>query len=423
MITKKQKIFEFLLAKADGGKKFVWPSGIAQLIKTELGISQASTSHYLAELEDMRLISRGYDDSLPIIIEVEIWATEFPVTQKPPKPARAVTAMINQRESPVAEETSQAADGVVPVHSENDPDTAISSEESIPVENALDKPDTRSEEKKIAVILVDFDNAVSRALAAGYTLSFLRLREYIRRYGPPEFVEVFLSPKSDRPEVKNMLWASGYFVIACPMRNKDKDAVDETIRARARHWAELSDIRIIVIVSQDADFSEGDFPESLRDKGKIVEFVRTSALRAELDGPNIALKALENDETKKRFSRLLKLMMSGISVSAPAARKDTEFLEGILNAAINFFKVNNRPHAVYFRTLKDRLERAILPKWSKVFHPREINAVLSVMIDEKIIQRQQGGQTTYYELNPKHPLVLKAAKKFQNRGMRVSAKG
>jgi len=218
-------------------------------------------------------------------------------------------------------------------------------------------------------VLVDVDNVQAQLDAEGKSVSWTRLKEYLRTLGPLSFCDAFISPRSFTKPV--FLWDAGFDVIACPMDAKDKDAVDEKIRSRALRYLFLSGITRIVIVSDDRDFAP--LAVQAADRGKTVEFVspvRIADLIVGADAPH----PLDDSRQMRRFLGAIADVRDG---TGKTSEVDRAFIADVAaRARTDLADGNGRA----LRGVKDRIRAKLFPRWSRQFRAGNISDALKALV-------------------------------------------
>lgn len=113
--------------------------------------------------------------------------------------------------------------------------------------------------KKMAIVLIDYDNIVTRTTELGKIVDFQKLHEYLLKFGEIIFAKVFIPIREGRINVPDDLNNFGYEIVACQLmkesylieNEKLEDMVDINIILAGMEYCNFSDITDIVVVAHD----------------------------------------------------------------------------------------------------------------------------------------------------------------------------
>lgn len=370
------RVMEIILALTGSCQNLKWPARrISQKIR-EMGecLSPLTVRKYLYVLKEAGLVELIYGGHrCAEIVRLEVLRRHLP-KMEPPTP-------IAKRNSPTKE-----------------PKPII---QPLPVPHAKPTPNQSSG----IVVLIDYDNAVSRAQENKFSLSFGKLKEYLRGFGTILFADALLSPTATgRAETIAQLWDSGFRVIACPMGHKDKDAVDAKLNWLARQYLDQPNIHALYIVSMDQDFRElADFAA---DMGKKVEFVDVAAINAQVAGFDQKI-AISFSRQSENWTSALKFLEQGIEPVQVDTIQRVRFLRDIIRAC----EAKPAHQFMAFQVLHDFIWKMISQTWEKVYHSGELRSVMTAMNHNNVLQKNNGLKLTYYELNLNNPVVINALRR------------
>ncbi len=229
-------------------------------------------------------------------------------------------------------------------------------------------------------VLVDVDNVVLGFKKEGLTVSFLKLKEYLRAaLGIIGFCDAYVSPRSDSILVA-ALWDAGFDVIICPMGSKDKDAVDEKMRLRGLKYLLTTGIRQVAVVSRDSDFRP--LVSEAADRGKKVILVNLTADMRELSGIDPAV-AVPYSRPVQRFLDALECVRS----RRPGSSQDTDcgFVTHVASLVRGDFRDSHddrHPDAI-----SKRVRARLLQKWRPSYLVSDIDAAIKALLESGALHR------------------------------------
>lgn len=256
------------------------------------------------------------------------------------------------------------------------------------------------------VALVDFDNVTGSARDASFSISFGRIREYVRRFGTVLFVDAFVSPNSARPEIVQGLWNAGFQVIACPMASKDRDDVDAKMNWRARQYLNMANVTTVIIVSRDQDFRDlTDYAEDLHKKVVFIDVVKQ---RSEFEGvdPSGGIPTYTSRRLIKFTRALDQLSENSRGYNAEEAETIRFVRDVVVECDAREKDMEKLALAKpSFLTLQSYVSARVMLRWSKIFTAIDVKQALTAMVEARAVEKLVGGGTTYYVLSRNHPAV------------------
>jgi hypothetical protein len=259
-------------------------------------------------------------------------------------------------------------------------------------------PPTQAGPRLPIAVLVDFDNADSCAKSRGYNLSFFVLREYVRRYGVVVFAEAYLSPYSNKTEIVSTVWHAGFTPIACPYEYKDKDSVDVQIKARGLMFARHTEVQVVIIVSEDRDFSEDpNFVHVIRDLGKDLVFLHPSEL-PELAGED-KKHQLQDSPRAVAMKQALTSLVDGKEPLGEAHKKKAELIVDIIG-------VLSTQQGMEFKPLLSLVWDKLSSKWSSLCTKSDVHTAMTALNKNGLMVKTPGPHGMIYKLNLSHSQVV-----------------
>lgn len=262
------------------------------------------------------------------------------------------------------------------------------------------------------VVLVDFDNALNVALESDISLSFRRIKEFVRsRYGRIVSAEAFLSPYSTKPGNVALLSAAGYVVAACPREFKDKDAVDTLIQWRARMYLTDLSVEIVVIVSVDRDFA--DLVQFAADRRKKVVLVDIRNNPKTFEGMD-TFPELRNSRRLQRFQRALELFVGSVSNPNDDEAERGSFISEAFRTIVRIQAERGATEEKQgerwsFGTLHEEVWGALAGTWGNAFSPADLEAAMTALVESGALVKNATPHFTYYTVDPNSPLMAKVA--------------
>lgn len=265
------------------------------------------------------------------------------------------------------------------------------------------------ERARIAV-LVDFDNVIGVGRKWGCSVSFLKLREYLREFGEVALAEVVLSPKSNRGENIERLAAAQFDIYLSAQRLKDKDDVDAVIKARALRFAHHTNVATIVVVSDDGDFGKDPrFVAAIADLGKKLYPLRPSYHLREIEGKDDGIEA----DFSRRSKEIQKLIEESLEAGLdPISGYDQNLLDFIMCVMRAIAEITGKLDVFqkrqHFKQLQGSVWREIEERWrGGTLRESDVGDVMGALKIRGILLNHQADHLTYYRLDQNHPVVKK----------------
>ena len=273
----------------------------------------------------------------------------------------------------------------------------------VPTASVEAPPERKERTPSRWLLLVDWENTVYAGQDNGFTVSFARLKEYVRGMGNIIVADAFVSPYAAREErVVQGLWDAGFQVIACPMRHKDVDAVDTKMIARARQYlAEMPNINIC-IVSRDNDFS--DLKDFADDMHRTVILLNVVEFKKQLAGEDEVTELSEGRERKSLERAYAALVNGQLGNITPDIEHRKEFLKAVIRIVERHCK-EQMAFNVLHGTVEQHMRRST--RWKGDL--RIIRTALTTLVDHHVFWRSSGdGSVAVYRLNKEDTVVLMA---------------
>lgn len=258
-------------------------------------------------------------------------------------------------------------------------------------------------------VLVDYDNVVATAADELFKLSFRMLMDYIRSLGNVVFAQVFLPSRSYNEQTVAKLYEAGFTVTACPMACKDKDAVDETMRAIARKYLTNTAIDVVVIVSRDADFL--NLAIDAENMHKQVRFVDVVKKRELFEGEDPEVVLVHSRETQEFIDTIRRVENDNLDGLQNGAKMRIQYLADIITELMAL----DVGRTWTFNAMRNELTAKLEKRWAKIFTLDHITRALSAMVDRGMLVKNQGVRITFYTLNFEHTVVKKIVDELSRR--------
>ncbi len=254
-------------------------------------------------------------------------------------------------------------------------------------------------------VLVDFDNVAHSCLAAGFSCSFTRLREYVRTFGRVPFAEVYLSPYSSyRQETVRMLHEAGWVTIMCPLASKDKDSVDAYIKARALSYAQDTNLQSIIIVSEDGDLTQDPhLNNTVQDLGKRFITVKPTVLKNEIAGED-RVTVLHEGAMHTEFSRYLDMIVAGTPAVNTAMNIRIGFMRDVMHL---LFKLLCSDRRYSFRDLQRVVWNGVSRVWHEHYNSKHVQSLLTVLNNRGYLSPIPFGSAVCYVIPEAHHAFFK----------------
>lgn len=380
-----EPIFAALKKLVEVGKELRAPVG---RLAVALDWTPATIGNYLRELYRNGVVSIVYG-ARRSIVAVKLLVSELPEKLREPVAVSEPPESIQQSEdNPKAPEAPKAEAVPEPIAAPEAPEP-----QATPVE-----PVRRT---SIAVF-VDYENAVRCAQKAGFRFSFTHLREEMCVRGNVVFAEVFVPPHVGKQEAEvRKLWDAGWTVIYCPLRHKDKDAVDQKLELRARDIIRETNVDGVVIVSEDADFLP--VINYARNYGKSVERFLPSEHR-ELDGQEHSRELFGRPETR-RWESAVDIVLGTSSAGTPDEQGRADFIRAIAHA-MRATERSCSPDELALDPTVARAWRRIRNAWERFgYSIGMVQEAVRALIERKIAIRCHTTGCTYYVLTSDKALL------------------
>lgn len=353
-------------------------------LQQELRWSSPTINKYLRRLHDAGVVSFVYG-SYKSIVAVKLLMDKLPEKLCEPM---------------VADPTESKPEATPP-----EP-TVVSADQDEPKApealKAEPKLEPQAESRKSIAVFVDYENAVRRAQEAGFHISFTRLLEEMRVRGNVVFAEVFIPPHVGRQEVEvRKLWDAGWVVIYCPLRHKDKDAVDEKLSLRARDIVRETNVSGIVIVSEDVDFMP--LMSYAKNHGKSVERFLPSE-HQELAGCEHPRELFQRPEIRC-WQSAVDIALGQSSAGTPDEQGRADFIRAIVKTMHGVER--QRSHReLDFNGLIDLIWRLIKSEWNRYGYSIGMaREAISTLVERKVVVRCHTTGLNYYVLTSDKALL------------------
>lgn len=260
----------------------------------------------------------------------------------------------------------------------------------------------------IVAALVDYDNVIGHARDSGFSLSFEKLRERIRTSGKVLFADVYLSLASTRPETIGRVCKADFRAITCPQGYKDKDSVDEKMKADARKYLQNTPVNKVLIVSRDSDFH--DLAGFAADLHKKVEFINIVEEQAAVQGHDQAPQLVQS-RALDRFTKALQHIKNNWAGLSADEERCVRFLKEIIRSVRE--KEARAKRNTPFKTLHAWLWQENQNRWKNIWSEYELKKAMTALVEDDVIRKNIGnannGETyNYYTLNNYHQVTINA---------------